>query len=83
MLTLENVAKTYETKRGRIKALENISLQIDRGEFIVIRGPSGSGKTTLLMALGAMLKPSSGTIIFDDTDIYGLSGSARALFRAK
>ena len=50
---------------------------------MVIRGPSGSGKTTLLMALGAMLKPSGGTIMFGDTNLYRLSVSARALFRGK
>jgi len=83
MITLENVAKTYQTRRGQIKALENINLQIDKGEFVVIRGPSGSGKTTLLMTLGTMLKPSSGAIMFDDTNVYGLSASARALFRGK
>jgi len=83
MVTLENVAKIYRTRRGRIEALESISLQIDKGEFMVIRGPSGSGKTTLLMALGAMLKPSGGRVIFDQTDVYGLSVSARAAFRAE
>jgi putative ABC transport system ATP-binding protein len=83
MVTLENVAKTYQTRHGQIKALENINLQIDEGQFVVIRGPSGSGKTTLLMTIGTMLKPSSGTIMFDDTNVYGLSISARALFRGK
>ena len=83
MITLENVAKTYQTGRGQIKALENINLQIDRGQFVVIRGPSGSGKTTLLMTLGTMLKPSSGAIMFDEMNVYKLSASARALFRGK
>ena len=83
MVTLENVAKTYQTSRGQIKALENINLQIDKSEFVVIRGPSGSGKTTLLMTIGTMLKPSSGTIMFDDTNVYKLSVSARALLRAR
>jgi putative ABC transport system ATP-binding protein len=81
MVTLANVAKTYQTRHGQIKALENINLQIDKGQFVVIRGPSGSGKTTLLMTIGTMLKPSSGMITFDDTDVYRLSVSARALFR--
>jgi putative ABC transport system ATP-binding protein len=83
MVTLENVAKTYKTSRRQIKALENINFKIDKGEFVVIRGPSGSGKTTLLMTIGTMLKPSSGTITFDDTDVYRLSASARALFRGR
>lgn len=83
MVALENVAKTYQTRRGQIRALGDINLQIDIGEFVVIRGPSGSGKTTLLMTLGAMLKPSSGTIMFGDTNVYMLSASERALFRGK
>ena len=83
MVSLENVAKNYQTRRGKIKALENINLKIDKGQFVIIRGPSGSGKTTLLMTLGTMLKPSSGNIMFDDTNVYRLSASERALFRGK
>jgi ABC-type lipoprotein export system ATPase subunit len=83
MVTLESVAKTYQTSQGQIRALENINLHIDKGEFVVIRGPSGSGKTTLLMTIGTMLKPSSGNVMFDDTNVYKLSVSARALFRGR
>ena len=83
MVTLESVAKTYQTSQGQIRALENINLHIDKGEFVVIRGPSGSGKTTLLMTIGTMLKPSSGNVMFDDTNVYKLSISARALFRGR
>ncbi|GAI70168.1 unnamed protein product, partial [marine sediment metagenome] len=50
--------------------MENINLQIDKGQFVIIRGPSGSGKTTLLMTLGTMLKPSSGAIMFDGKNVY-------------
>jgi len=83
MVTLENVAKVYRTRHGQLKALEDINLQIGQGEFVVVRGPSGSGKTTLLMILGAMLRPSRGTVVFDRTDVYGLNVSARARFRAE
>jgi len=83
MVTLENVAKTYRTRQGQIKALENINLKIDKGQFVIIRGPSGSGKTSLLMTLGTMLKPSSGAVMFDGKNVYKLSASARALFRGK
>ena len=83
MVSLENVAKNYQTRRGKIKALENINLKVEKRQFVIIRGPSGSGKTTLLMTLGTMLKPSSGNIMFDNTNVYRLSASERALFRGK
>jgi ABC-type lipoprotein export system ATPase subunit len=82
MLVLENLSKTYRTRAAQVKALEGVSLQIDRGEFVVICGPSGSGKTTLLMMVAAMLHPSSGSVRFDDTDIYRMTGPERAKFRA-
>jgi len=65
-----------------VKALEGVSLQIDRGEFVVVSGPSGSGKTTLLMIVAAMLRPTRGRVCLDGRDIYQLSGTERARFRA-
>jgi ABC-type lipoprotein export system ATPase subunit len=82
MIKLENISKIYKTKEEKINALDNISLEIKEGEFIIIRGPSGSGKTTLLLAIGGMLKPSSGTVMIENTDIYSLSSRKRAAFRA-
>ncbi|RLD75049.1 MAG: ABC transporter ATP-binding protein, partial [Bacteroidetes bacterium] len=61
MIELKNINKIYHSKANEVFALDNISLNITHGEFVVIRGASGSGKTTLLLTLGAMLKPSSGT----------------------
>ena len=54
MLHLENVTKTYRTGNERLNALDDVTLHIHPGEFVVIRGPSGSGKPTLLMALAGM-----------------------------
>jgi len=82
MLVLENLSKTYRTRIHRVKALDGVSLQIDKGEFVVVCGPSGSGKTTLLMMGAAMLHPSRGSVRFDDRDIYKMSGPERARFRA-
>jgi lipoprotein-releasing system ATP-binding protein len=61
--------------------LENVSLQVDRGESIAIMGPSGCGKSTLLYMLGALDPPSSGAISIDGTDPYGLGEGAQAAFR--
>lgn len=82
MLILENLGKTYRTRAHRVKALDGVSLQIDKGEFVVVCGPSGSGKTTLLMMVAAMLHPSRGSVRFDDQDLYKMSGPERAQFRA-
>jgi ABC-type lipoprotein export system ATPase subunit len=83
MLSLQDLTKTYRTGAGEVKALESVSLQIDKGEFVAVCGPSGSGKTTLLMMIAAMLRPSGGTVRFEDRDVYALTGPARARFRAE
>jgi len=83
MVYLENVVKTYRTRKGNVKALDGINLQIKKGEFIVIRGPSGSGKTTLLMTIGGMLRPTSGTVSVEQENLYAMSIRQRANFRAQ
>jgi len=83
MVRLKNVTKTYRTRRGDVKALDGISLQIEKGEFVVVRGPSGSGKTTLLMTIAGMLHPTSGIVSIGEKDIYAMSIRARARFRAE
>ena len=83
MVSLENVSKIYRTRRGEVKALDEFSLQIKEGEFVVVRGHSGSGKTTLLLAVGGMLRPTKGQIIVDGDDIYAMSERKRAVFRSE
>lgn len=83
MISLENVSKIYRTRRGQVNALGEVSLEINKGEFVVIRGPSGSGKTTLLMAVGGMLRPTSGRVVVDGNDVYAMSERNRAKFRAR
>ncbi len=83
MICLENVAKTYRTRRGDVKALNDINLGIEKGEFVVICGPSGCGKTTLLMTIAAMLRPTSGTVSVQEKSLYTMSVRARAKFRAE
>lgn len=83
MLTCQDLAKTYRTRGGEVRALQGVSLRIERGEFIAVCGPSGSGKTTLLMMIAAMLQPSKGAVRFDERDVYAMAGPERARFRAQ
>jgi putative ABC transport system ATP-binding protein len=83
MVSIENVSKIYKTKFNEVKALDDFTLNIEDGEFIVVRGSSGCGKTTLLLTLGGMLRPTRGRIVIDDNDIYAMSIRERAIFRAR
>ena len=67
-----NVSKldlTFETNDGPIHALKNVDLKIDKGEFVSFIGPSGCGKTTMLNIVSGLVRPSAGSILFDDKDI--------------
>ncbi|MBI5418246.1 ABC transporter ATP-binding protein [Candidatus Poribacteria bacterium] len=81
LITLENINKSYFTGEIETKILEQTSLTIKRGEFVVVLGVSGSGKTTLLNLMGAMDNPSTGNIIIDNINITNLSQDALTDFR--
>jgi putative ABC transport system ATP-binding protein len=78
MIKLENISKEYMLGQVRVKALDQVSLNISQGEFIVVLGPSGSGKTTLLNMIGALDTPSSGNISING---QGLITAGRADLR--
>lgn len=83
ILKVQNLSKTYGNGETRVKALDNISFTINKGEFVAIIGPSGSGKSTLLHMIGGVDKPTSGTVYVDGTDIYQLNESNLAIFRRR
>jgi ABC-type lipoprotein export system ATPase subunit len=83
MVQLENVSKVYRTRRGEVKALDEISLRVEEGQFVVVRGPSGSGKTTLLLVVGGMLRPTKGRVVVVGNDVYAMGERERAKFRAE
>jgi len=81
MLKIEAICKNYNHRRQSIAALREISLNINKGEFLSVVGPSGSGKSTLLLTIGGMLTPSSGRVFLYDESLYDLSPDERALVR--
>jgi putative ABC transport system ATP-binding protein len=76
---LRDVVKAYGSGGARVSAVDGIDLVIERGEFVVVAGPSGSGKTTLLQLLGALDRPTAGSVVFEGTDLatVGDGGLAR------
>jgi putative ABC transport system ATP-binding protein len=81
VFTLQKVTKSYTRRRGVIHALQDISLAIEPGSFVAVTGPSGSGKTTLLLTLGGLIRPTSGRVMFQGTDLGGLGDRALATYR--
>ncbi|MBT8370449.1 MAG: ABC transporter ATP-binding protein [Desulfobacterales bacterium] len=77
----ENLTKNYGSGDAIVAAVDDISFQIEEGEFVGVMGESGAGKSTLLGMLGAMNAPTSGRLIVDDIDIYALGQEQRADFR--
>ncbi len=82
MLELNRVEKTYTNKNQQIFALRQVTLQVDKGSFVAICGPSGCGKSTLLFAAGGLLKPDSGIVKIEETNLYMISADQRAQYRA-
>ena len=80
-ITFENVCKYYQTGDNVVKAVDNVSFTIEKGEFCVVLGPSGAGKTTILNLLGGMDKATSGAITVGGREITGLRGPQLTEYR--
>ncbi len=81
VLKVENLSKYYQMGEIKVKALEDVSFEVEKSEFIVILGPSGSGKSTLLNIMGGMDKPSSGTVYFNDELITNFTDKELTMYR--
>ena len=81
MIRLENITKTYEKHGQTLRALEDVSLHVPKGDFLAITGPSGSGKTTLMNILGCLDRPTGGKYLLEGTTVEGLGGAAAADIR--
>ena len=83
MIKLENVTKIFRTNEIETLALENLNLEVEKGEFLSIMGPSGCGKSTLLNIMGLLDMPTSGTVQVAGTDTHNMNDREMAAFRNK
>lgn len=83
ILVAENLKKYYGEGETLVKALDDVSLSVEKGEFVSIIGTSGSGKSTLLHMLGGLDNPSSGNVVIDGTDISKMKGDELCIFRRR
>ncbi|MDR0883736.1 MAG: ABC transporter ATP-binding protein [Oscillospiraceae bacterium] len=83
ILKVEHLCKTYGAGENQVRAVDDISFCIQKGEFVAIIGASGSGKSTLLHLIGGVDRPTSGKVFIDGQDIYALNESNLAIFRRR
>lgn len=82
-LTLESLCKEYGGKENKVIALDHVSLEIERGDFVAIIGASGSGKSTMLHIIAGVDQPTGGRVLLDGQDIYAQSPEKLAIFRRR
>ncbi len=83
ILKVENLSKIYGKGDTKIKAVDNISFSVEKGDFVAIVGASGSGKSTLLHLLGGVDRPTKGKVFIDGVDIYAMDNDALSIFRRR
>lgn len=83
ILMTEGLKKYYGKDENLVKALDNVKLEINKGEFVAIVGTSGSGKSTLLHMLGGLDRPSEGKVIVDNKDIFSMDNDKLTIFRRR
>ena len=83
ILKVQNLTKTYGKGENQVKAVDDISFSIEKGEFVAIVGASGSGKSTLLHLIGGVDRPTAGKVYIDGKDIYQLNDDNLAIFRRR
>lgn len=83
LLRVEHLSKTYGKGQNEVKALDDVNLTVEKGEFVAIVGASGSGKSTLLHLIGGVDRPTEGKVFINDTDVFALNDDKLAIFRRR
>ncbi len=83
ILRVENLTKIYGKGENEVRALDDVSFSVNKGEFVAVIGPSGSGKSTLLHILGGVDRPTSGRVLMDGKDVYAQNEEQLAIFRRR
>ncbi len=83
VLRLDGVSKKYKGPDGELSVLSDISMSVEKGEFVALHGSSGCGKSTLLLSAGGLLAPDNGKVTVDGQDFYALPSEKRAGYRAE
>ena len=83
ILRVEHLSKHYGSGENLVKAVDDVSFSLEKGEFLAIVGPSGSGKSTLLHILGGVDRPTSGKVFVDGQDVYAQNDEQLAIFRRR
>ena len=83
LLDIQNLCKTYGKGENEVKALDNVSFSVPKGQMAAVMGPSGSGKSTLLHILGGVDRPTSGKVFLDGQDVYEQNNHNLAIFRRR
>ena len=83
LLNIENLCKTYGKGENEVKALDDVSFTVPKGQMAAVMGPSGSGKSTLLHILGGVDRPTSGKVFLDGQDVYEQNNHNLAIFRRR
>lgn len=83
ILRAEHLSKVYGTGENEVKALDDVSFSVEKGQFVAVIGPSGSGKSTLLHLFGGVDRPSGGKVFLNGIDVYGQNESQLAIFRRR
>ena len=83
VLQTKDLKKYYGSGENQVKALDGVNLSVEQGEFVAIVGTSGSGKSTLLHMLGGLDRPTGGTVIVEDKNIFSLKDEALTIFRRR